>query len=186
MEHADFRKLAVIDFEGKLVQLELQLCTPQKCWLSEWLISSPARSHCDVRRASWEGHTQCRSRCHSGRWLCPPGLCAAGWLELCSRLPWHNPQTAWGYKSKGLVKKGHGLWERESLSKEKSPCLLWQACYSGKIDCGSVTTRQADLSSLSLRFSFVKLKCFLFLPRLLWTLNATMDVRKSKAEPEIH
>lgn len=62
---------------------------------SESLMSSRARPHYDVRRASWEGHIRCRSRCHSGRWQCPPGQHAAGWRELHNLLPWHNHQTAW-------------------------------------------------------------------------------------------
>lgn len=62
---------------------------PRSSGFSQWLIhcSSPARPRCDVRRASWEGHTQCRSRSPSGTWLCSPGRTAAGRLGQRNQLP---------------------------------------------------------------------------------------------------
>lgn len=120
LDGAYLRKLAVTGSEGKLVLLErhrgtassqgkwAQMQAPGELGFSQWLIhcSLPARPRCDVRRASWEGHTRCRSRSLSGTLLCPPRRSEAGRLGQRNQLPWHNRQTAWGHRASCRLTKG--------------------------------------------------------------------------------
>ena len=125
--------------------------------------SSPARPRCGVRRASWEGHTQCRSRSHSGRWLYPPGWCAAGRHELRSQLPWHNRQTAWGHRA--------SHWFRKDRVSERGGDFKRVTHYS-YYDKHALVVKISDLPlptgvdwiSLSVSLVCKTGICFLFLP----------------------